>query len=283
MKNLNITLLVLIPKKGGVEDLKDFRPISLVGALYKLLAKVYVLLLIQSLIQKRKKLLAKVLANRIKVVGKVVSNFQNAFVEGRQILVVVLIANEAFDLLLKSNESGLLCKLDIEKVYDHVIWDFLLVVLKKMGFGHLMNNGPLLKTFSPGLNGNNKITIMEHEFIRCREEEMGRRQQTTLTYQGAERMLEEEAARYELDVNLGGLKAQGASSSNSFCFGRSPEREGYDHSGVRREGVLVGSGSRDPNAEEKTKKRNGCWDLVEINSVEPLGRNSGWPNGVPRG
>lgn len=55
MKNLNITLLVLIPKKGGVEDLKDFRPISLVGALYKLLAKVYVLLLIQSLIQKKKK------------------------------------------------------------------------------------------------------------------------------------------------------------------------------------------------------------------------------------
>ena len=95
-----------------------------------------------------------------------------------------------------------------------------------------MDNGPLLKTFSPGLNGNNKITIMEHEFIRCREEEMGRRQQTTLTYQGAERMLEEEAARYDLDVNLGGLRAQGASSSNSFCFGRSPEREGYDHSGV---------------------------------------------------
>ena len=139
-----------------------------------------------------------------------------------------------------------------------------------------MDNGPLLKTFSPGLNGNNKITIMEHEFIRCREEEMGRRQQTTLTYQGAERMLEEEAARYDLDVNLGGLRAQGASSSNSFCFGRSPEREGYDHSGVRREGVLVGSGSRDPNAEEQTEKRNGCWNLVEINSVEPLGRNSGW-------
>ena len=32
--------LFLVPKKGGVEDLKDFRPISLVGSLYKLLAKV---------------------------------------------------------------------------------------------------------------------------------------------------------------------------------------------------------------------------------------------------
>ena len=37
---LNSTFLVLIPKKGGGEDLKDFRLISLVGSIYKLLAKV---------------------------------------------------------------------------------------------------------------------------------------------------------------------------------------------------------------------------------------------------
>ncbi|RVW23505.1 Transposon TX1 uncharacterized 149 kDa protein [Vitis vinifera] len=75
VRSLNTTFLVLIPKKCGAEDLSDFRPISLVGGLYKLLAKV--------------------LANRLKkVVGKVVSSTQNAFVEGRQILDVVLIANE---------------------------------------------------------------------------------------------------------------------------------------------------------------------------------------------
>ncbi|KAL6343074.1 hypothetical protein AAG906_017886 [Vitis piasezkii] len=38
-KSLNTTFLVLIPKKRGVEDLGDFRPISLLGGLYKLLAK----------------------------------------------------------------------------------------------------------------------------------------------------------------------------------------------------------------------------------------------------
>ena len=40
VRSLNTIFLVLIPKKGGGEDLSDFRPISLVGGLYKLLAKV---------------------------------------------------------------------------------------------------------------------------------------------------------------------------------------------------------------------------------------------------
>ena len=46
-----------------------------------------------------------------------------------------MIANEAVDSRLKDNVGSVLCKLDIEKAYDHVSWSFLLVVLKKMGFG----------------------------------------------------------------------------------------------------------------------------------------------------
>ncbi|RVX07329.1 putative mitochondrial protein [Vitis vinifera] len=57
------------------------------------------------------------------------------FVEGRQILDAVLIANEAVDSRLKDNVGGVLCKLDIEKAYDRVSWSFLLAVLKEMGFG----------------------------------------------------------------------------------------------------------------------------------------------------
>ena len=65
-KSINMTFLVLIPKKGGAKDLKDFRPISLVASLYKLLAKV--------------------LANKLKkVVGKVVSEAQNAFMEAKSL------------------------------------------------------------------------------------------------------------------------------------------------------------------------------------------------------
>ena len=39
-KGLNSTFLVLIPKIRGAEDLKDFRPIGLIGSIYKLIAKV---------------------------------------------------------------------------------------------------------------------------------------------------------------------------------------------------------------------------------------------------
>ena len=74
VRSLNSTFLVLIPKYKGAEDLKDLRPINLVGSLYKLLAKI--------------------LANTLKrVMSKLVSKAQNAFVEGRQILDASLVAN----------------------------------------------------------------------------------------------------------------------------------------------------------------------------------------------
>ncbi|RVW93640.1 putative mitochondrial protein [Vitis vinifera] len=68
------------------------------------------------------------------VVEKVVSKAQGAFVEGRQILDVVLTANEAIDSVLKNNESGILCKLDIKKAYDKVDRTFILTIMQKMGF-----------------------------------------------------------------------------------------------------------------------------------------------------
>ena len=65
------------------------------------------------------KLIAKVLANRLKkVMGSVVNKAQNAFVEGRQILDASLIANEVIDSMVRRKEKGILCKLDVEEAYD---------------------------------------------------------------------------------------------------------------------------------------------------------------------
>uniref|UniRef100_A0A2N9ILC4 Reverse transcriptase domain-containing protein n=1 Tax=Fagus sylvatica TaxID=28930 RepID=A0A2N9ILC4_FAGSY len=81
--SLNTTFLELIPKKSNATNIKDFRPIRLVGSVYKILAKV--------------------LANRLKgVLDGLISESQNAFVGGRKIVDSVLIANEWLDGRLKS-------------------------------------------------------------------------------------------------------------------------------------------------------------------------------------
>jgi hypothetical protein len=105
-KGLNSTFIALIPKVESPQRLNEFRPISLVGSLYKIVAKL--------------------LANRLRlVIGSVISEAQTAFVRDRQILDGILIANEVVDEARKYKKELLLFKVYFEKAYDSVdraIW-----------------------------------------------------------------------------------------------------------------------------------------------------------------
>ena len=114
-RSMNASFLTLIPKKCNAVNIKDFCPISLVDSVYKLLSKV--------------------LANKLRaVLDNLISETQNLF-GGRQILDSVLIANECLESRLKSRLPSVVCKLDIEKAYDHVNWESLFYLLDQTGFG----------------------------------------------------------------------------------------------------------------------------------------------------
>ena len=74
----NSSFLTLIPKTSNLLGVNDFRPISLIRILYKIISKV--------------------LAERMKtLMGKLISKEQSAFLMGRLIPDGVLVANEAAD------------------------------------------------------------------------------------------------------------------------------------------------------------------------------------------
>lgn len=66
--------------------------------------------------------------------NKLVGEVQNAFIGGRYILDGVLIGNETISFLKKAKRKCLVFKVDFEKAYDCLNWNFLIGILKSMGF-----------------------------------------------------------------------------------------------------------------------------------------------------
>jgi len=109
-KGCNASFLTLIPKFENPQSLEEYKPISLVGCLYKILSKV--------------------LSNRIKkVIDKVIDGSQSAFLSNRGLLDSVLVVNEVVDDLKKRRKSGVIVKLDFEKAHDSVSWEFLFYMM----------------------------------------------------------------------------------------------------------------------------------------------------------
>ncbi|KAM2242622.1 hypothetical protein EV1_009536 [Malus domestica] len=118
LQDLNHTNIVLIPKIENPMKMSQFRPISLCNVVYKLISKV--------------------LTNRLKrVLPKVISQNQSAFVDGRQINDNVLVVHELLHSMQHKNEEDvyyMAMKLDMAKAYDRVEWSFLITMMHKLGF-----------------------------------------------------------------------------------------------------------------------------------------------------
>jgi hypothetical protein len=100
------------------DQVKDFRPISLVHSFAKLVTKI--------------------LANRLaKRLTEMVSPSQSAFIKGRFIQDNFMLVQQTSRLFHQQNMPRLLFKLDIAKAFDSVSWPFLIEVMQHMGFGHI--------------------------------------------------------------------------------------------------------------------------------------------------
>nr|GEX58029.1 RNA-directed DNA polymerase, eukaryota [Tanacetum cinerariifolium] len=114
-KGGNSSFIALIPKIQDATLVKDFRPISLIDSLYKIIAKT--------------------LTNRLVVVlGDIVNEVQSAFVSNRQILDGPFILNELIHWCKAKKKQTMIFKVDFEKAYVSVRWDYLDDVLYKFGF-----------------------------------------------------------------------------------------------------------------------------------------------------
>jgi hypothetical protein len=114
-KGIDSTFIALIPKVNSPQRLNDFRPISLVGSLYKILSKV--------------------LDNKLRcVMSSIISESQSVFIHGRQILDGILIVKELMADARHLKKDMLLFKVDFEKAFDSFDWCYLEAVMKKMNF-----------------------------------------------------------------------------------------------------------------------------------------------------
>ena len=74
---------------------------------------------------------------------------QSSYVEGRKILVDIIIAHEFIHSLNSSIKLGMLLKLDMLKAFDKLSWQYIEQVLLAFGFGHRWIQWTLALTSSP--------------------------------------------------------------------------------------------------------------------------------------
>ncbi|WVZ69842.1 hypothetical protein U9M48_018567 [Paspalum notatum var. saurae] len=131
LNRLNFGNIILIPKVGDASKIQQYRPICLLNVSFKIFTKVA--------------------TNRIlKVAHKIIWPSQTAFLPGRNIMEGVVVLHETLHELHRKNLNGVIFKIDFEKAYDKVRWDFLQQTLHMKGFSTTWCNW--IKSFVQGGN-----------------------------------------------------------------------------------------------------------------------------------
>jgi mannosylglycoprotein endo-beta-mannosidase len=113
----NQALISLLPKCADAVEVKEFRPISLIHSVAKLMSKVLSTRLAPSMPQ-------------------TVGPHQSVFTRGRCLRDNFQLVQATARKLHRLRRDAILLKLDITKAFDTVDWAFLLDMLAKLGFGH---------------------------------------------------------------------------------------------------------------------------------------------------
>ncbi|XP_058757178.1 uncharacterized protein LOC131630416 [Vicia villosa] len=96
----------------------EYRPICRVGSLHKIISKL--------------------LASRLKyVIEELISHKQTYFIRNMNNLDGVSVVNELIYLAKREGRSCLVMKVDYEKAYDCVSWNYLRYMMKSMGYGNI--------------------------------------------------------------------------------------------------------------------------------------------------
>nr|GEY76426.1 RNA-directed DNA polymerase, eukaryota [Tanacetum cinerariifolium] len=115
-KGCNASFITLISKMQDPKIVSDFRPISLIGSLYKVVTKILAICLSS-------------------VISDLISVVQTTFLPNRQILDGPFIINELLSWCRHKKQQAMVFKVDFAKAYDSVWWDYLDDVLSSFGFG----------------------------------------------------------------------------------------------------------------------------------------------------